>query len=79
MQGLERIADASLAARAAWAAMAIRHIADCGLPSVRLPLGALMAYPVGFDAASASDLAGIQPCLAILLPIPLLDHRVLAV
>ena len=73
-QGLQRVADTSLPARAAWAAGSTKYVYDFGLPSVRLLSGTTMADPVGFDAALAGDLVGVEPCLIVQLPIPALHH-----
>ena len=65
-------------AKAARASASTVHVCDSGLPSVRLFPGTTVADPVGFDAAPAGDLAGIQACLVIQLPVPVLLHAVLA-
>ena len=79
VQGLKRVANASLAARAAWTACASVQVPNHCLPSMRLPFGAAVTYPVGTFPASASDLAGVQASLVIQLPVPVLHHGVLAV
>lgn len=49
------------------------------MPSVRLLFGATQADPVGFDAALACDLAWVQACLVIQVPVPPLHHWVITV
>ena len=79
VQGLKRIADASLVARAAWTAIAIINVPNPCLPSVRLLSRTAMTYPVGHFIASASDFAGIQTSLVVQVFIPVLLHWMLAV
>ena len=49
------------------------------MPSVRLLSGTTVADPVGFDTTLAGNLVGVQACLGIQLPVPVLHHWVLAV
>ena len=53
------------------------HVVYSRLPSVWLADRALVAEPMGFLVAAASQLAGIQSCLLIQSPVPKLQHFML--
>ena len=66
-QGLQRVADADLAARTIRTSC---RVGNSCTPSVGLPFRTLIANPVSLDSAHASDFAGIQACHVIQLPVP---------
>ena len=75
MQRLQRIALAGSFAGTDWTAGALIHLINLGLPSVRLSPWALVTNPVSTFVAATCDLAGIQACCGICIPVPQLRHR----
>ena len=61
-------------ATAAWTAVPVIQSAHCCLPPVQLPSRALVTNPVSTFVTATCDLAGIDACCRICIPVPKLHH-----